>query len=349
MNAGAVLVTGGAGYVGSHFVARLEDDARRYIVLDDLSRGSAAFVPTGKLFIGDIADETLVEGLCREFGINVAVHFAAYAYVGESVSEPERYYENNVAKTVRLLRALRRAGVAAFVFSSSCATYGETAAGEPISESTLQLPVSPYGRTKLVVEQMLDDYERAYGLRSISLRYFNAAGASVTHALYEQHDPETHLIPLAIGAAIGNSTLEIFGNDYATPDGTCVRDYIHVDDLADAHARAVDLLLSGGDSLQANLGIGRGASIMEVIAAVKAATQRDVRHRFAARREGDPAMLVANARHAQRELGWHPRYESVEEIVRTAVEGYRRKNRASSAHCDQKDSAEVATRSVASS
>jgi UDP-glucose-4-epimerase GalE len=287
--------------------------------------------------------------LCHEFGVDVVVHFAALAYVGESVTEPELYYENNVAKSVRLLRAVRRSGVDALVFSSSCATYGETSSGEAIAESTPQVPVNPYGRTKLVVEQILADYRRAYRLRSVSLRYFNAAGASVAHSLYEQHDPETHLIPLAIGAAIGSSTLEIFGNDYSTRDGTCVRDYIHVDDLADAHVRAVDRLRQGGDSLQANLGIGQGASVLEVMAAVTAATNSAVRHRFGARRPGDPAVLVANAQLAKDELGWRPRYQSVDEIVRTAVEGYRRKERAISSHFDQKDSAEGASWSVASS
>jgi UDP-glucose-4-epimerase GalE len=349
MSAGAVLVTGGAGYVGSHFVARLRDDGRRYIVLDDLSRGCAAFVPVGNLVQGDIADETLVVELCREFGVGVVVHFAAYAYVGESVTQPQRYYENNVAKTIRLLAALRRAGVMQFVFSSSCATYGEAPPGESITESAPQRPVNPYGRSKLIVEQVLTDYASAYGLRSIALRYFNAAGASEAHALYEQHDPETHLLPLAIDAALGSSTLEIFGADYPTRDGTCVRDYIHVDDLADAHVRAVDRLRSGGDSLRANLGIGHGASVIEVIDAVSAATQRKVRRRVVGRRPGDPPMLVADARLARRELGWFPRYERLDEIVRTAVEGYRRKERATSDHPNQKDSLEGASRSVASS
>ena len=324
MSPGTILVTGGAGYVGSHFVARLEDDGQRYIVLDNLARGCAAFVPSGRLVTGDIADEALVERLCREEGVDAAVHFAAYAYVGESVSAPQRYYENNVVKTIALLRALRRGGVANIVFSSSCATYGEPPSGEAIVESTLQQPVNPYGRSKLMVEQILADYEPAYGLRSVSLRYFNAAGASETHALYEQHDPETHLIPLAIDAALGSRSLEVYGNDYPTPDGTCVRDYIHVDDLADAHVRAVDRLRSGGDPLRANLGIGRGASVLEVIAAVEAATGAHVRYRFGSRRPGDPPALVANPHLAQRELGWQPRHRKLDEIVRTALLGYRR-------------------------
>jgi UDP-glucose 4-epimerase len=324
MNGGTILVTGGAGYVGSHFVARLEDDARAYVAFDDLSRGRAAFVPQTRLVHGDIADEALVEALCRERGVDTAVHFAAYAYVAESVAEPERYYANNVAKTIALLRALRSAGVNNVIFSSSCATYGEVPAGLPIVESTPQMPVNPYGRTKLMVERVLADYEAAYGLRSISLRYFNAAGASERHPLFEQHDPETHLIPLAIDAALGTRTLEIFGDDYSTPDGTCVRDYVHVDDLADAHVRAVERLRGGGAPLRANLGIGRGASNLQIVRAVESATGTAVRYRFAARRLGDPATLVADASVAHRELGWRPRYEEIEEIVRTAVIGYRR-------------------------
>jgi UDP-glucose 4-epimerase len=324
MSPGTILVTGGAGYVGSHFVARLDDDGQRYVVLDNLSRGCAEFAPRGRLVTADIADETLVERLCREEGVDVAVHFAAYAYVGESVSEPQRYYENNVVNTIALLRALRRAGVGNIVFSSSCATYGEPPSGESIVESTLQQPVNPYGRSKLMVEQILADYEAAYGLRSIALRYFNAAGASERHALYEQHDPETHLIPLAIDAALGSRSLEVYGNDYPTPDGTCVRDYIHVDDLADAHVRAVDRLRRGGDPLRANLGIGRGASVLEVIAAVEAAAGASVRYRFGPRRSGDPPALVANPQLAQRELGWQPRYRKLDDIVRTALLGYRR-------------------------
>jgi UDP-glucose 4-epimerase len=320
----AILVTGGAGYVGSHFVARLKDGGRRYVVLDNLSRGHAGFVDGEHLVRGDIGDEALVEELCRELGVDAVVHFAAYAYVGESVEEPERYYENNVANTVRLLRALRRAGVERIVFSSSCATYGEAASARSIAEDTPQEPVNPYGRTKLVVENMLADYERAHGLRSVALRYFNAAGASERHPLYEQHDPETHLIPLAIDAALGAGTLAIFGNDYVTPDGTCERDYVHVNDLADAHVRAVDRLRSGGTSLRANLGIGRGASVLEVLEAVRSATGAGVRFHFAQRRPGDPAVLVANAGLAERELGWRPRYQDVRDIVRTAVDGYGR-------------------------
>jgi UDP-glucose-4-epimerase GalE len=324
MSAGTTLVTGGAGYVGSHFVARLDDAGQRYVVLDNLSRGRAEFVPSGRLVTGDIADERLVEALCRDEGIDVAVHFAAYAYVGESVAEPQRYYENNVANTVALLRTLRRAGVGSIVFSSSCATYGEPESGTSIAETTPQQPVNPYGRSKLMIEQILSDYEAAYGLRAVALRYFNAAGASERHALYEQHEPETHLIPLAIDAALGSRTLEVYGNDYATPDGTCVRDYIHVDDLADAHVRAVDRLRSGGAPLRANLGIGQGASVLEVIAAVESAAGTDVRYRFGARRPGDPPALVADAQLARRELGWQPRYRALDGIVRTAMLGYRR-------------------------
>jgi len=321
---GSVLVTGGAGYVGSHFVARLEDEQRSYVVLDDLSRGRAEFVPASRLVRGDIADEAVVERVCRECGVDVVVHFAAFAYVAESVANPSLYYENNVAKTIALLRAVSRAGVRRFVFSSSCATYGDTPSGLSISENTPQVPLNPYGRTKLIVEQILNDYGSAYGFRSVALRYFNAAGASEKHALYEQHDPETHLIPLAIAAAVGSETLDVFGRDYPTPDGTCIRDYVHVDDLADAHVRAVDRLRAGGASLRANLGIGHGASVLDVVAAVGSATGRDVRLRFVRRRHGDAAILVANADLARHELGWEARYRTISDIVRTALEGYRR-------------------------
>lgn len=324
MKAGAVLVTGGAGYVGSHFAARLADDGRNYIVLDDLSRGCTEFVDAEHLVRGDIGNESLVSEVCREFCVETVVHFAAYAYVGESVDEPERYYENNVAKTVALLHGLRRTGVRQFVFSSSCATYGVTESGLPLSEDSPQVPINPYGRTKLMVEQILGDYERAYGFRSVILRYFNAAGASERHPLYEQHDPETHLIPLAIDSALGARTLAIFGNDYATPDGTCVRDYVHVDDLADAHVRALDRLRNGGPSLRANLGTGRGASVLEVLEAVHVATANKARFHFADRRPGDPAVLVANAGLAFRELEWRARYRNIGDIMPSAVAGYRR-------------------------
>jgi UDP-glucose-4-epimerase GalE len=327
LSAPFVLVTGGAGYVGSHFVAALEDAALPYVVLDNLSRGRAAFVPAHNLVEGDISDEALVERICRERNVDTVVHFAAYAYVGESVAEPALYYRNNVAKTVALVDAARRGGAGSFVFSSSCATYGEVSGGAPIAETTAQDPVNPYGRTKLMVEQMLADYEGAYGLRSVCLRYFNAAGAAESRDLFEQHDPETHLIPLAIDAALGSRTLEIFGNDYPTPDGTCVRDYIHVDDLATAHVRAVERLRHKGDSLRANLGIGQGASVLEIVKAVESLTGAAVRYRFAARRPGDPATLVADAALARRELGWEPRYRDVSEIVRTAIGGYQRSHR----------------------
>ncbi|HYL26893.1 MAG TPA: UDP-glucose 4-epimerase GalE, partial [Candidatus Nitrosotalea sp.] len=273
---------------------------------------------------GDIADERLIEELCREHRIDVVVHFAAFAYVGESVADPARYYENNVAKSIALLSALRRAGVRCFVFSSSCATYGEPLGGGPLAETAPQNPINPYGRTKLMLERLLADYERAYGLRSVSLRYFNAAGASERHPLFEQHDPETHLIPLAIAAALGTRTLEIFGNDYPTPDGTCIRDYVHVDDLAVAHARAVERLRGEGSSLRANLGIGRGASVIEIVESIEAAAGAKARHGFAPRRPGDPPALVADPTLARRELGWEPRYCDVDAIVASAIVGYRR-------------------------
>lgn len=298
-----------------------------YVVLDDLSHGRAAFVPAASLIEGDIGDEALVERICREFGIDLIVHFAAFAYVGESVADPARYYRNNVAKSIALFDAARRAGVRHAVFSSSCATYGEPPDDRTIAETTPQKPVNPYGRTKLMVEQILADYETAYGFRSVSLRYFNASGASERHDLFEQHDPETHLIPLTIDAALGSGTLQIFGNDYPTLDRTCVRDYVHVEDLAAAHLRAVDRLRRGGKSLRANLGTGEGASILEIVEAVESLTDTGVRYRFAPRRLGDPARLVADSSLARRELDWKPRFCDLREIVRTAIVGYQRAHR----------------------
>ena len=327
MSAGTILVTGGAGYVGSHFAARLADDRQRFVVLDDLSRGHESFIAPENLIRGDIGDTALVERICREFKVDVCVHFAAFAYVGESCANPAIYYENNVAKMVAFLGALRRNGVRKLVFSSSCATYGEREGEVPISEGTVQAPLSPYGRSKLMAEQILSDYDRAYGSTSIALRYFNAAGASEKHALYEHHDPETHLIPLTIDAALGAQALTIFGSDYPTPDGTCVRDYIHVDDLADAHALAVERLRSDGASLRANLGTGSGTSVLNIVRSVERITGTSVRRNLAKRRAGDAAMLVADPRLAYRELGWQPRYREADAIVRTAVAGYGRAKR----------------------
>jgi UDP-arabinose 4-epimerase len=320
-----LLVTGGAGYIGAHFCALLERLGHEYVVLDDLSRGHASFVPRERLIVGDVGDGGLVADVVSQQRVDTVVHFAAYAYVGESVGDPALYYENNVVRGITFLGALRDAGVRRIVFSSSCATYGNSDAAA-ITESHPQLPTNPYGETKLVFERVLKSYARAYGLAFAILRYFNAAGADPDAALFECHEPETHLIPLAVRAALQGATpLDVFGSDYPTPDGTCVRDYIHVSDLADAHLRAVAHLRGSKPSLTLNLGTGRAYSIVEVMASVERACGRPVPHRFAPRRPGDPPSLVADASLALRELGWSPRYRELDGIVATALAGERRR------------------------
>src|SRR5271156_269204 len=263
------LVTGGAGYIGSHFCALLERLGLDYVVLDNLSRGHAPFVPRERLVVGDIANASLVTELCVTHRVDVVIHFAAFAYVGESVTDPAQYYENNVIKGISFLGALRSARVERIVFSSSCATYGNSDENA-IAENHSQLPTNAYGETKLAFERILKHYERAYGIRSAILRYFNAAGADPELSLFELHEPETHLLPLAIRAALeGAPSLHVFGTDYPTSDGTCVRDYVHVNDLGDAHVRAAEHLRAGKPSLVLNLGIGRGDSVMEVIRSVE--------------------------------------------------------------------------------
>ncbi len=319
-----LLVTGGAGYIGSHFCAELDRLNVPYTVIDDLSRGRAASVEARRLVVEDIGNGEAVERLIRERSIDCVVHFAAYAYVGESVEQPARYYANNVVKSFALLEAARRAQVRAFVFSSSCTTYGEVG-DRLIAETDVQHPANPYGDTKVAVERMLVNYAAAYGLRFAILRYFNAAGAHPTMPLYEAHDPETHLIPLAIRAARpGESVLRVFGDDYPTPDGTCVRDYIHVCDLAAAHVAAL-AYLEREPSLVCNLGLGRGYSVLDVIASVERLSGRKVRARMAPRRDGDPASLVADAGKARRELSWTPVRDSLDAIVATAWAGEERR------------------------
>lgn len=318
-----ILVTGGNGYIGSHFVRALQQMGMEYVVLDSLVRSRSNFVPDSGLIRGDIGDRELVERICTENDVDVIVHFAAFAYVGESVLNPRLYYENNVVKTKQLLDAALASGVRALVFSSSCATYGN-ADGRPISENDRQDPVNPYGETKLVVERMLRHYG-AYGLRSISLRYFNASGAAGDVPLFEDHEPETHLIPLAIRALSQERPLTIFGTDYDTPDGTCIRDYVHVEDLAEAHFAAVQKLRSGASSDQINLGIGRGYSVRDVIAAVERCSGRQVHVTNGGRRPGDPPILVADPRKARTVLGWSPKYSNIDDIVKTALVGEQRR------------------------
>src|SRR5262244_2197149 len=313
-----ILVTGGAGYIGSHTCKALAAAGYAPVVLDDLSAGHNWAVRWGPLIAGDIADRALVTKTLKRFKVQGVIHFAAHAYVGESVQHPRKYFDNNVSKTLTLLDTLLDADIDKFVFSSSCATYG-IPQHLPITEDHPQAPINPYGATKLFVEQILHWYERAYRMRHVSLRYFNAAGADPDGELGEDHTPETHLIPLVIAAAQGvNAAVEIFGTDYDTDDGTAVRDYVHVCDLAAAHVRAVDHLLAGEPSISVNLGTGRGYSIRDVITAVEAVGGSPVPVIHCARRAGDPAALVADPRRAQATLHWVPQMSDLHTIVRTA-------------------------------
>jgi UDP-glucose 4-epimerase len=317
-----ILVTGGAGYIGSHTVALLRSRGHDVKVLDNLSAGHREAVPPGCLIECDLADQARVASVLREHQIEAVVHFAASCYVGESVAEPSKYYRNNIVGTLSLLDAMRSTGVSRFVFSSTCATYG-IPERVPITESEPQSPVNPYGFTKLAIERALRDYGHAYGLGAVALRYFNASGAAGSGLLGEDHDPETHLIPLLLQTALGQrSHVQLFGTDYPTPDGTCVRDYIHVDDLADAHVRAIDRIQTG--QFQAfNLGTGRGYSVREVITIAERISGRTIAVREAPRRAGDPPELVAAADKARRELGWQPYYVELEAIIETAWRWHR--------------------------
>jgi UDP-arabinose 4-epimerase len=310
-----ILITGGAGYVGSHCAKALAAAGHEAIVLDNLLFGHREFVRWGRLVEGDIRDSAALDLLFSTSRIDAVIHFAALAYVGESVTAPGRYYDVNVHGTRVLLDAMVRAGIRVIVFSSSCAIYGEPG-GVPIRESTQLSPINPYGFTKLVCERMMDDFGIAYGLRSARLRYFNAAGAEPTAEIGEDHNPETHLIPLVLDAASGlRSDVSVFGCDYPTPDGTALRDYIHVCDLARAHVLALQHLLDGGETIAVNLGSGYGASVRQVIGTVKSVTGREVSTRDLPRRPGDPAVLVADPTKARQVLGWAPEQSDLKKIV----------------------------------
>jgi UDP-glucose-4-epimerase GalE len=318
MSKRAVLVTGGAGYIGSHTCKALALSGRLPVALDNMVHGHKAAVRWGPLVDGDIRDRGLVERTIREHRVDAVVHFAAHAYVGESMHDPGKYFGNNAAGSLALLEAARACGVGRVVFSSTCATYG-IPESLPIHDAHAQRPINPYGESKLFVERALHWYGVAHGLRSVALRYFNAAGADPDGEIGEDHDPETHLIPLAIGAALGTSApLQIYGTDYPTPDGTAVRDYVHVTDLADAHVRALDYLEAGGESTALNLGTGRGHSVHQVVAAVERAARRALPRREAARRPGDPASLVAAPGRSREVLGWAPQRSELEAIIATA-------------------------------
>jgi UDP-arabinose 4-epimerase len=320
----SVLVLGGAGYIGSHTCKLLGQAGYLPVAVDNLSTGHAWAVKYGPLIEADIQDAETLRGVVREHSIGDAIHFAAKAYVGESVQHPGKYFEENVGKTIRLLDTLICAGVKRVVFSSTCATYGNPES-EAIAESHPQAPTNPYGESKLFVEKMLGWYAQAHGLRYVALRYFNAAGADPEGELGELHDPETHLIPCAIEAALGlRPHLSVYGSDYPTSDGTAVRDYTHVSDLARAHVLALRYLHGGGDSLALNLGTGKGHSVQDVIQSVANACGRKPRVRMQPRRTGDPAHLVADASKAKRILGWEPEYRDLNEIIGTAASWYKK-------------------------
>lgn len=313
-----ILVVGGAGYIGSHMVKMLARSGHAVTTLDNLSTGHADAVRYGALMVGDMADTVLLDRIFSAGRFDAVMHFAAFSLVGESISDPATYYRNNVANTINLLDALRRHDVRHFIFSSTAATYGEPL-HDVIAEDHPQQPINPYGRSKWMVEQVLDDYEAAYGLKSVCLRYFNAAGADPEGELGERHDPETHLIPLVLQAASGRrEAITVFGADYATPDGSCIRDYIHVQDLCDAHLKALLWMISADQSGRFNLGNGAGFSVLAVIGTARAVTGKPIPMVISDRRSGDPARLVADARLAHQVLGWAPAHTDLAQIIADA-------------------------------
>jgi UDP-arabinose 4-epimerase len=321
-----ILVTGGAGYIGSHACKALAKAGYTPVTYDNLTYGHEWAVKWGPLEKGDICDRERLDEVLARYRPEAAMHFAAFAYVGESVSDPAKYYRNNVYGSLSLLEALRDHGVSNFVFSSTCATYG-VPDQIPIPETQTQRPINPYGASKLMVEQMLRDFEIAHGIKWIALRYFNAAGADPDNEIGEAHDPETHLIPLVLDAASGRQeNITVFGADYDTRDGTCVRDYIHVTDLAEAHVLALQALECGAPSAAYNLGNGTGYSVSEVIAAARRVTGINIPTVMSGRRPGDPTTLVGDASRAHTELGWQPRFFELDQIVSTAWAWHQRMN-----------------------
>jgi UDP-glucose 4-epimerase len=313
-----ILVVGGAGYIGSHMVKELLAVGHAVIVLDNFSTGHRALLSGGRLIEGDLGDPKLLETLFSRHKIDAVMHFAAFSLVGESVVDPLKYYRNNLAGTMALLGAMIQFNVKKFIFSSTAAVYGEPVQ-LPITETHPSRPTNPYGATKIAVERMLADCDQAHGLKSVCLRYFNAAGADESGTIGECHQPESHLIPLVLKVAAGErKEIKIFGTNYATPDGTCIRDYVHVTDLAQAHLLALNHLLSGGQSAVYNLGNSKGASVREVICLAEKITGRKIPVVETNRRAGDPAVLVAASSKIKTELDWHPRYETLETIIQTA-------------------------------
>jgi UDP-glucose 4-epimerase len=325
-----VLVTGGAGYIGSHAVKALLQDGYHVLILDNLVYGHRDLVEQVlqvELIQGDIQDIPLLNSIFQQYKVEVVMHFSAYAYVGESVTDPAKYYRNNVVGTLSLLEAMLGASIDKFVFSSTCATYG-VPQFIPLTEEHPQHPINPYGATKLMVERILSDFDVAYGLKYVSFRYFNAAGADPSGILGEDHNPETHLIPLVLQTALGKrSSISIFGTDYPTPDGTCIRDYIHVTDLANAHILGLEYLLQGGTSTVFNLGNGNGFSVREVIAAGEEVTGNNIPITECDRRPGDPPILIGSSEKAKKILGWQPVYPDIKEIVSHAWNWHQKRHR----------------------
>ena len=318
----SVLVTGGAGYIGSHAAKALQRAGYRVVVYDSLVAGHRGAAKFGDFVEGEIADVTAVRRTIRRYAVTAVMHFAAFLDVGESVRDPFRYYRNNVVGALGVLEAMAAESVPHFVFSSTCATYGEPIE-TPITESHPQRPINAYGESKLAIERALPHFERAHGIHSVALRYFNASGADPDGEIGEDHAPEIHLIPRAIDAANGGAGLQVFGDDYPTPDGTCLRDYVHVTDLADAHVRALGAVADTGKSTAYNLGTGRPHSVKQVIDAVSAVVGRPVPWTLAPRRPGDPAVLYADPQKAKSELHWTPQFAGIETIVRTAWNWHR--------------------------
>ena len=312
-----ILVTGGAGYIGSHTLLSLLGADHRFVTIDDLSSGHRQAILAGQLVQADLRNKERLRQLFKDFPIEAVMHFAAFCYVGESVTSPRKYFDNNLVHGLNLLNEMLKAGVDKIIFSSSCAVYGEPQQ-IPIPETHAKKPVNPYGMTKHFFEEILTSYNTAYGLEYVALRYFNAAGADPQGRIGESHDPETHLIPLVLQTALGyRSEIRIFGANYPTPDGTCIRDYVHVCDLAEAHVLALDYLLSGGESICLNLGTGKGYSVREVVARCRALCEKHIPTQDVAPRSGDPPELVSSGDKARQILKWKPQY-SLTDIISTA-------------------------------
>ncbi len=313
-----ILILGGAGYIGSHANKLFNRRGYETVVFDNLVYGHRSFAKWGDFFLGDLADREQIRNCFKQYPIEAVMHFCAYTYVGESVVDPAKYYRNNLVNTINLLDTMREFNVRFIVFSSTCSTYG-TPSYIPIDEDHPQVPVNPYGWSKFMVERILEDYDRAYGIKHVNLRYFNAAGADPEAEIGELHDPETHLIPLVLDAAVGKRPdIKIFGTDYDTPDGTCIRDYIHVADLSDAHILALEYLRGVGSSESFNLGNDTGFSVREVIGMAEKVTGRIITATETKRREGDPAVLISSSRKAHDILGWRPQFAELETIIGTA-------------------------------